>query len=138
MRGYGMSGDAHHVVSPEPTGHGARLSMTRALARAGARPKDICYVNAHATSTPVGENPKDQLFVVSQMVLIATELNRIICTGAGDEIELRAIADIFNSSDRSTAVSSTKGATGQLPPVLCVLHVSGTAHQPHALPQHLC
>ena len=50
-----MSGDAHHVVSPEPTGHGARLCMTRALASAGAQPKDVSYVNAHATSTPVGE-----------------------------------------------------------------------------------
>ena len=49
-----MSGDAHHVVSPEPSGHGARLCMARALQRAGARPQDVSYVNAHATSTPVG------------------------------------------------------------------------------------
>ena len=50
-----MSGDAHHVVSPESNGHGARLCMTRALASAGAQPQDVSYVNAHATSTPVGE-----------------------------------------------------------------------------------
>jgi 3-oxoacyl-[acyl-carrier-protein] synthase II len=56
VRGYGMSGDAHHVVSPESNGRGARLCMMRALISAGARPGDVSYVNAHATSTPVGED----------------------------------------------------------------------------------
>lgn len=50
-----MSGDAHHIVTPPPDGNGATaLCMTRAMAHAGASAADICYVNAHATSTPVG------------------------------------------------------------------------------------
>ena len=50
-----MSGDAHHIVSPPPNGSGATaLCMTRALAHAGASASDISYINAHATSTPMG------------------------------------------------------------------------------------
>ena len=50
-----MSGDAHHIVSPPPAGLGSTaLCMSRALANAGASASDICYINAHATSTPIG------------------------------------------------------------------------------------
>jgi 3-oxoacyl-[acyl-carrier-protein] synthase II len=90
--GYGMSCDAFHVTSPPLDGDGALRCMRAALADARLRPRDVGYVNAHATSTP-----------------------------KGDEIELRALRALFSGAEfaaagaaRRVAVSSTKGATGHL------------------------
>lgn len=55
LRGFGSSGDAHHITQPPPGGHGAALAMRRALARSGLGPEDVHYVNAHATSTQLGD-----------------------------------------------------------------------------------
>ena len=87
VRGYGMSGDAHHITAPHPSGAGAALAMLRALAGAGVAPAAVRYVNAHATGTPVG-----------------------------DEIEQAAILEVFGAHAASgrLLVSSTKGATGHL------------------------
>ncbi|KAJ1916521.1 Mitochondrial beta-keto-acyl synthase [Mycoemilia scoparia] len=85
--GYGLSGDASHITAPAEDGMGAQLAMRRALEVARMDPHDIDYINAHATSTPLG-----------------------------DEIEAKAISKVFSSPQRQTklAVSSTKGATGHL------------------------
>lgn len=86
VRGYGLSGDAHHITAPHPQGVGAALAMRRALQGSGLSPADVAYINAHATSTPVG-----------------------------DEIEQEAICNVFGADGvRSIHVSSTKGATGHL------------------------
>lgn len=91
VRGYGLSGDANHITQPAPDGIGARLAMERAMRAAGAKASDIAYINAHATSTPLG-----------------------------DLVEQKAIAAVFGGqvADKSRpeqiAVSSTKGATGHL------------------------
>ena len=55
VRGFGTSSDAHHISSPPADGGGAALAMRRALASAHLRADDIGYVNAHATSTPLGD-----------------------------------------------------------------------------------
>jgi 3-oxoacyl-[acyl-carrier-protein] synthase II len=85
VRGYGMSGDAFHITSPAEDGNGGFRSMQMALKRAGMMPSDIDYINAHGTSTPVG-----------------------------DEIELKAVERLFaNAADR-VSMSSTKSSIGHL------------------------
>ena len=83
--GYGMSGDAYHMTSPDPQGDGAARSMRYALKDANISPGDISYINAHGTSTP-----------------------------AGDEVEITAIHKIFGNQVENLSVSSTKSCTGHL------------------------
>ncbi len=83
--GYGMSGDAYHITAPAPDGNGGFRSMRAALASAGMTVADIDYVNAHGTSTPLG-----------------------------DEIELGAVKRLFGEDAYRISMSSTKSAVGHL------------------------
>ena len=83
--GYGMSGDAYHITSPAEDGDGGYRSMQAALKMSGLSPEDIGYVNAHGTSTPLG-----------------------------DEIELRAVERLFASATDKLIMSSTKSSIGHL------------------------
>lgn len=98
VTGYGMSADAHHATSPSPSGHGAVRSMRVALADAQLQPDAIGYVNAHATSTPVGD--------AIEAAAIDTVFGADTASGSQSS----------SSASRSTPlyVSSTKGATGHL------------------------
>jgi len=83
--GYGMSGDAHHITSPSEDGNGGYRAMEAALKRAKLNPEDIDYINAHGTSTPVG-----------------------------DGIEFGAVKRMFSNALDNVSMSSTKSAIGHL------------------------
>jgi 3-oxoacyl-[acyl-carrier-protein] synthase II len=83
--GYGLSGDAHHITAPAEDGDGGFRAMRMALKRAELSPSDIDYVNAHGTSTPIG-----------------------------DEIELRAVERLFGNATGKMSMSSTKSSIGHL------------------------
>ena len=83
--GYGLSGDAFHITAPAEDGDGAFRSMSAALKRAGLAASDLDYINAHGTSTPLG-----------------------------DEIELGAVERLVGNAASKISMSSTKSSTGHL------------------------
>jgi 3-oxoacyl-[acyl-carrier-protein] synthase II len=85
VAGFGMSADAHHITAPAETGDGAQASMRAALKDARMNPEDLQYINAHGTSTPLG-----------------------------DAAETRAVRAVFGAHADRLAVSSTKSTTGHL------------------------
>ncbi|MDE2474507.1 MAG: beta-ketoacyl-ACP synthase II [Alphaproteobacteria bacterium] len=108
VKGYGLSGDAHHITAPAEDGDGAYRAMTMALKRAGIGASEVDYINAHGTSTPLG-----------------------------DEIELRAVERVFGNTAAKLAMSSTKssighllGAAGAVEAIFCTLAIRDSIAPP--------
>lgn len=106
--GYGMSADAYHITQPDPDGDGAARSMRMALRKAGLKPEDVQYINAHGTSTPFN-----------------------------DRQETAAIKTVFGEHAHKLAVSSTKsmlghslGATGAVEAIFCLLAIRDNVAPP--------
>ena len=85
FKGYGLSGDAYHITSPAPEGEGGYRAMKAALRNSGLEVSDIGYVNAHGTSTPMG-----------------------------DELEVKAVERLLGDHAKNACMSSTKSSTGHL------------------------
>jgi len=106
--GYGMSGDAYHITAPAPDGDGAYRAMKAAFRNAGLAPSDIDYVNAHGTSTPLG-----------------------------DEIEFGAVKRVFANAAGNILMSSTKssighllGAAGAVEAIFCIKAINDNVAPP--------
>jgi 3-oxoacyl-[acyl-carrier-protein] synthase II len=94
VMGYGLSGDAHHVTEPDPTGAAPAAAITLALADAGAEPAAVDYVNAHATSTPVGDGSEVRALrralgddVAARTMVSSTKSMHGHCLGAAGGVE---------------------------------------------------
>jgi 3-oxoacyl-[acyl-carrier-protein] synthase II len=85
LAGYGLTADAYHMSAPNPEGEGAARCMHMAMKHAKVNPEDVDYINAHGTSTPIG-----------------------------DACETKAVKRAFGESAHQVAVSSTKSMTGHL------------------------
>jgi 3-oxoacyl-[acyl-carrier-protein] synthase II len=99
--GYGMSGDAHHLTEPDPTGHAPALAMRMAMADAGVEPQQVDYINVHGTSTPVGDPSEIRVIqkalgaeVAARVAVSSTKSMHGHCLGAtgGVEAALGAMA----------------------------------------------
>jgi 3-oxoacyl-[acyl-carrier-protein] synthase II len=106
--GYGMSGDAYHITAPTPDGDGAFRCMSMAMKRAGITASDLDYINAHGTSTPLG-----------------------------DEIELGAAQRLLGNAASTVSMSSTKssighllGAAGAVEAIFCILAIRDNVAPP--------
>ena len=114
LRGYGSSGDAHHMTAPREDGSGALLAMRKALKSAGLRPSQVDYVNAHATGTAIGDAAEA---IAIQTLLAGPE-------GYGNESEITV-------SGTKGSLGHLLGAAGAIETVISVLSIQNVSPPGH-------
>lgn len=139
--GFGASADAHHIAQPPPDGAGAALAMQRALQDSQLSASHVAYVNAHATSTPMGDSAELQAIKTVRFLIVYAIPLSFCCifhalpmTGeiyAAVSTELNAILQVFGEKrvqeGADLAISSTKGATGHVLGAAGAVEVAFTA-----------
>ena len=106
LKGYGLSSDAHHMTAPREDGQGPMLAMKHALRHAGLAPKAVDYINAHATSTPLGDAAENK--AIKELLL-------------GSEGKRQASEIIVSSS--KGAIGHLLGAAGAVEAIIAILAI---------------
>jgi 3-oxoacyl-[acyl-carrier-protein] synthase II len=130
LAGYGLSGDAHHLTEPDPTGTAPAAAIAMALRDAGAAPEEVDYINAHATSTPVGDPSEVRVIRMAlgdahaaRCLVSSTKSMHGHCLGAAGGVE----AAITAMALREGIVPPTINLTELDPECVGVDHVANTA-----------
>ncbi|KAI5281603.1 Mitochondrial beta-keto-acyl synthase, partial [Ascosphaera aggregata] len=113
IRGYGCSSDSWHITAPKQNGEGARAAMMKSLRHAGLKPKNIDYINAHATSTPMGDRAENM--AIEQVML---------------GIDGKEKAHEINVSSTKGAVGHLLGGAGALEAVFSVMAIENNIMPP--------
>jgi 3-oxoacyl-[acyl-carrier-protein] synthase II len=130
--GYGMSGDAHHLTEPDPTGHAPALAMRMAMADGGIAPEQVDYINAHGTSTPVGDPSEIRVIqkalgedVAASVKVSSTKSMHGHCLGATGGVE----AAICAMAIRAGTIPPTINLTDLDPTCAGVDHVANVSRE---------
>jgi 3-oxoacyl-[acyl-carrier-protein] synthase II len=130
--GYGMSGDAHHLTEPDPTGHAPALAMTMAMRDGGIAPEQVGYVNVHGTSTPVGDPAEIRVIqkslgteAAAKVAVSSTKSMHGHCLGATGGVE----AALGAMAIRERMIPPTINLTELDPDCAGVDHIANTARE---------
>ena len=141
VRGYGLSGDAAHITAPHAQGKGSILCMTAALKSAGLQPQHIDYINAHATSTPLGDKIESvaiqHIFGPSPTAAAASSADAASSPSSSSAAAASSVAAGPSVSSTKGALGHMLGAAGSVEALVCCLAVQRDQVPPNLHLQHV-